>query len=176
MSTSLIDSYSQSGPVGSTEYNAEFCWKPASKPECTDTGRASEQRRNNPHPSQDFMVWRLPRNARPRYEYVAFPSKCLPSEGAIHEALREQYCSTYTCDFLGKAQGHDDIEKAHEQLPPLQHRHRMEGSLSPENETTGSFQEPKHRDPHVASCGIGPVVSDSAAVTFSDHVFVAPQV
>ena len=52
MSTAFIDSYSQSGHIGSTEYIKEFCWKPASKPECIRTGTASGQRRNNPHPSQ----------------------------------------------------------------------------------------------------------------------------
>lgn len=50
--TSFVDSYSKSGPFGSTVYNKDFCWKPACKPECIRTGTASGQRRNNPHPSQ----------------------------------------------------------------------------------------------------------------------------
>ncbi|KAF7643290.1 hypothetical protein LDENG_00242280 [Lucifuga dentata] len=51
-STSFVDSYSHSGPFGSTLYKKEFCWKPACKAECIHTGTASKQRRNNPHPSQ----------------------------------------------------------------------------------------------------------------------------
>ena len=51
------------------------------------------------------MVWRVPRDATPSYEYVAFPWKCPPAEGEIHKAIKAQYCSTYTRDFMGVPQG-----------------------------------------------------------------------
>ncbi|XP_072249170.1 testis-expressed protein 26 [Leuresthes tenuis] len=170
-STAFIDSYSKSGYIGSTEYNKEFCWKPVSKPECICTGTASGQRRNNPHPSQAFMVWRVPRDATPSYEYVAFPSKCPPAEGEIHKAIKAQYCSTYTRDFMGVHQGHDDIKKAHGQLTPVQSRHCMQVPLPTETKMIVNYREPKQkpqllahflqyskRDPHVACCGIVPTV------------------
>nr|XP_033486961.1 testis-expressed protein 26-like isoform X2 [Epinephelus lanceolatus] len=103
-STSFIDSYSQSGPFGSTVYNKDFCWQPGCKPECIRTGTASGQRRNNPHPSQSFMMWRLPRDAARSSEYVSFPWKCPPSEREIHKALTAQYRSIYRCDFMGMPQ------------------------------------------------------------------------
>ncbi|XP_075330450.1 testis-expressed protein 26 [Odontesthes bonariensis] len=171
MSTSFIDSYSQSGHIGSTEYNKEFCWKPASKPECIRTGTASGQRRNNPHPSQAFMVWRVPRDASPSYEYVAFPWKCPPSEGEIRKALKAQYCSTYTRDFMGVPQGITYVKKAHGQLTPLQSRRCIHVPLPTETKMMVSYHEPKQkpqllanfhqyskRDPHVACCGIVPTV------------------
>ncbi|CAB1348449.1 unnamed protein product [Coregonus sp. 'balchen'] len=59
-----INSYALAGPVGATVYNEEFCWKPAAKPDSIRTGSASGNRRNNPHPSQSFMVWRLPKGLK----------------------------------------------------------------------------------------------------------------
>ncbi|KAM6987513.1 testis-expressed protein 26 [Tautogolabrus adspersus] len=103
-STSFIDTFSQSGPLGSTVYKKDFCWKSVSKPESIRTGTASGQRRNNPHPSQSFMIWRLPREAARSIDYVSFPWKCPRSEGAIRKALTAQYCSTYRCDFMGTPQ------------------------------------------------------------------------
>uniref|UniRef100_A0A3Q4NAI0 Uncharacterized protein n=1 Tax=Neolamprologus brichardi TaxID=32507 RepID=A0A3Q4NAI0_NEOBR len=98
LSTSLIDSYSQSGPFGSSIYSKDFSRKPACKPECIRTGTASGQRRNNPHPSK---VSTNPQNS----DHIAFPLKCLPSEGEIRKALTAQYLSTYKCDFMGTPQG-----------------------------------------------------------------------
>ncbi|XP_028275017.1 testis-expressed protein 26 [Parambassis ranga] len=170
MSTSFIDSYSQSGPFGSTVYNKDFSWKPACKCECIRTGTASGQRRNNPHPSQSFLMWRLPRDAARTSEYVAFPWKCCPSEGDIHKALSAQYSSTYTCDFMGMPQGCDDINKAERRLAPLQSRHHL--PLSVDTEMRANYRQPKlkpellhnvsqyscNRDTNVARRGIVPTV------------------
>uniref|UniRef100_A0A3Q0R7I8 Uncharacterized protein n=1 Tax=Amphilophus citrinellus TaxID=61819 RepID=A0A3Q0R7I8_AMPCI len=101
-STSLIDSYSQSGPFGSSVYSKDFSWKPACKPECIRTGTASGQRRNNPHPSK---VGTEAVDASRSSEYISFPLKRLPSEGEIRKALTAQYRSTYQCDFMGTPPG-----------------------------------------------------------------------
>ncbi|XP_049926525.1 testis-expressed protein 26-like [Epinephelus moara] len=171
-STSFIDSYSQSGPFGSTVYNKDFCWKPGCKPECVRTGTASGQRRNNPHPSQSFMMWRLPRDAARSSEYVSFPWKCPPSEREIRKALTAQYCSIYRCDFMGMPQGRtiDHINNAGRRFT-LHSRH--EGPLlSTDTEMRDNYRQPKQKPellvnqshhscntgPNMACCGIVPTV------------------
>ncbi|XP_074496384.1 testis-expressed protein 26 [Sebastes fasciatus] len=166
-STSFIDSHSQSGPFGSTVYNKDFCWKPACKPERIRTGTASGQRRNNPHPSQSFMMWRLPRDAARSSEYVGF--QCPPSEGEIRKALTAQYSSVYRCDYMGTPQGHDHNNNAERRLAPL-HR-RLEMPLSTDTEMTDNYRKPNQKpellgnyshysctDPNVACRGIVPTV------------------
>ncbi|KAK3531892.1 hypothetical protein QTP70_034401 [Hemibagrus guttatus] len=85
--------YALADPIGVTAYSEDFCWKPPSKPECIRTGTASGNRRNNPHPSQGFMVWRLP----PGLKLCENP----PPEDEVKNALSAQYKSTYRNDFLG---------------------------------------------------------------------------
>lgn len=51
------------------------------------------------------MMWRLPRDVARNSDHIAFPLKCLPSEGEIRKALTAQYLSTYKCDFMGTPQG-----------------------------------------------------------------------
>ncbi|KAK9521114.1 hypothetical protein VZT92_020950 [Zoarces viviparus] len=166
-STSFIDSYSQSGPFGSTVYNKDFCWKPPCKPECIRTGTSSGQRRNNPHPSQSFMKWRLPRDAAQNSEYVGFPWKCPPSEGEIREALTAQYSSIYRCDYMGMPQGHDLINKGEGRLAPRYSRPEM--LLSTDTEMRDNYRQPKQRllgnyslysctEPNVARRGVVPTV------------------
>ncbi|XP_030007934.1 WD repeat-containing protein on Y chromosome-like [Sphaeramia orbicularis] len=140
-STSFIDSFSQSRPFGSSVYHEDFNWKPACKPECIRTGTASGQRRNNPHPSKSFMMWRLPRDATRSSEYVSFPWKCSPSEGEICKALTAQYRSTYRCDFMGMPQ-----EK---RLVPPCSRRRV--PTSTDTEMRDSYRQPKQR-PEVNHC------------------------
>ncbi|XP_030600466.1 testis-expressed protein 26 [Archocentrus centrarchus] len=161
-STSLIDSYSQSGPFGSSVYSKDFSWKPACKPECIRTGTASGQRRNNPHPSKSFMMWRLPRDAARSSEYISFPLKRLPSEGEIREALTAQYRSTYQCDFMGAPPEYNDTEKAAGRLAPLHDGHRV--SLSTDTEMRASYRRPNQKpellaNPSHYSCKTGPNVA-----------------
>uniref|UniRef100_A0A8P4JVW6 Uncharacterized protein n=1 Tax=Dicentrarchus labrax TaxID=13489 RepID=A0A8P4JVW6_DICLA len=126
-STSFIDSYSKSGPFGSTVYNQDFSWKSSCKPECIRTGTASGHRRNNPHPSQSFMMWRLPRDTARSSEYVGFPWKCPPSEEEINKALTAQYRSTYRCDFMGMLQGKTSLSvKSRVYKKCLQHVHTQQ--------------------------------------------------
>ncbi|CAI5693060.1 unnamed protein product [Oreochromis niloticus] len=152
LSTSLIDSYSQSGPFGSSIYSKDFSWKPACKPECIRTGTASGQRRNNPHPSKlffpkSFMMWRLPRDVARNSDHIAFPLKCLPSEGEIRKAT--QYLSTYKCDFMGTPQGYNDTEKAARWLAPMHNRHRI--SLSTDTVMRANYRQPNQKSELVAS-------------------------
>ncbi|KAM9359599.1 testis-expressed protein 26 [Symphorus nematophorus] len=164
MSTSFIDSYSKSGPLGSTVYRKDFGWKPACKPECIRTGTASGQRRNNPHPSQSFMMWRLPRDSTQSSEYVVLPWKCPPSEGEICKALTAQYRSTYRCDFMGMPQGCDRINNAEKRFAPKQSRRELPPST--ETEMRDNYRQPKRKpellhysaDPNVACHGIVPTV------------------
>ncbi|XP_070762709.1 testis-expressed protein 26 [Enoplosus armatus] len=168
-STSFIDSYSQSGPFGSTVYSKDFCWKPARKPECLCTGTASGQRRNNPHPSQSFMMWRLPRDATQSSEYVSSPWKCPPSEVEIRKALTAQYRSTYRCDFVGMPQGYDDSNYAERRLVPV--HSMLTVPLPTDTDVRDNYRQPKQKpellgnhshnsyntDPNMACRGIGTI-------------------
>ncbi|KAM9468732.1 testis-expressed protein 26 [Clarias gariepinus] len=102
--------YALDEPSGVTVYSEDFCWKPPSKPECIRTGTASGNRRNNPHPSQGFMVWKLP----PGLKLCENP----PSEDEVKHALSAQYKSTYRTDFLGIPQGIMTNRRA---LDPVKH-------------------------------------------------------
>ncbi|KAK2846748.1 hypothetical protein Q5P01_009747 [Channa striata] len=164
-STSFIDSKSR--PFGSTVYNKDFRWKPACRPECIRTGSASGNRRNNPHPSQAFMMWRLPRDATRSPEYVTFPRKCPPSEEEIRKALTAQYHSTYRCDFMGRPQGPDHMNNAERRLDALHSRRHM--SVCTDTEMRDNYRQPQerpellgklchHTEPSVACHGIVPTV------------------
>ncbi|XP_026228713.1 testis-expressed protein 26-like [Anabas testudineus] len=158
-STSFIDSYSRSGPFGSTVYNKDFCWKPACKTECIRTGTASGQRRNNPHPSKSFMMWRLPRDATRSLEYARFPCKYPPSEEELCKALTAQYHSTYRCDFMGMPQGYDNVNNAERRLAPLHSRRHVQ--ISTDTETRDNYRQPKQKPALLGkhshySCNIDP--------------------
>ncbi|XP_044210798.1 testis-expressed protein 26-like isoform X1 [Thunnus albacares] len=135
-STSFIDSHSQSEPFGSTVYNKDFCWKPTCRPECIRTGTASGQRRNNPHPSQSFMMWRLPRDTTRSSDSGRFPWKCPPSQGEIRKALTAQYRSTYRCDFMGLPQAEQRAAPLHSKCQVL---------LSTDTEMKDYYRQPMQR-------------------------------
>ncbi|XP_053502726.1 testis-expressed protein 26 isoform X1 [Ictalurus furcatus] len=102
--------YALADPIGVTGYSEDFSWKPPSKPECIRTGTASGNRRNNPHPSQSFMVWRRP----PGLKLCENP----PPEDEVKHVLSAQYKSTYRTDFLGIPQG---MMMNHRALDPVKH-------------------------------------------------------
>ncbi|XP_023682019.2 testis-expressed protein 26 isoform X2 [Paramormyrops kingsleyae] len=91
--------------TGSTAYSEDFCWKSASKPTCMLPGTASGNRRNNPHPNQDFMVWRLPRGFLQSSADGRSPWRNPLSEQEIRNALSAQYRSTYQADYFGIPSG-----------------------------------------------------------------------
>ncbi|XP_056613442.1 uncharacterized protein LOC130429100 isoform X2 [Triplophysa dalaica] len=94
------NSYALDVPVSTTLYSEDFCWKPVSKTACIRSATASGQGRNNPHPSQAFMVW----GYSPKQMKSLSDGKPL-TERDIQKALSEQYRSTYRVDFLGLPQG-----------------------------------------------------------------------
>ncbi|XP_063067092.1 testis-expressed protein 26-like [Engraulis encrasicolus] len=99
--------------LAATEYSAAFCWKPVCKPESIRTGTSSGTRRNNPHPKEEFMVWRLPRGLKQLSGGTPGPE--FATEQQIAEALSAQYRSTYRTNYLGIPQGAQPPKK----LKPL---------------------------------------------------------
>ncbi|XP_019906172.2 testis-expressed protein 26 [Esox lucius] len=99
------NSHALAGPLGSTGYTEELFWKPVVKPESIRTDTASGNRRNNPHPSESFMVWQLPKGLKQSSADGWSSRKSPPSEEEFRTALTAQYRSTYQTDFLGLAQG-----------------------------------------------------------------------
>ncbi|XP_062872863.1 testis-expressed protein 26-like [Trichomycterus rosablanca] len=89
--------YALADPVGRTAYSDDFGWKSQSKPVCIRTGSGTGNRRNNPHPSQFFMIWKLP----PGVKLCENP----PSVEDVRDAVASQYTSTYRTDFLRLHQG-----------------------------------------------------------------------
>ncbi|KAI7801018.1 testis-expressed protein 26-like [Triplophysa rosa] len=94
------NSYALDDPVGTTLYSEDFCWRPVAKTACIRSATASGHRRNNPHPSQAFMVWGF----SPNQMKSLSDGKPL-NEQDIQNALSAQYRSTYRVDFLGLPQG-----------------------------------------------------------------------
>ncbi|XP_073673412.1 testis-expressed protein 26 [Garra rufa] len=109
------NSYSLGDPVGATAYSEDFCWKPVSKTACIRSATASGNRRNNPHPSQAFMIWRHSADQMQSFDGSSHLQRSL-TEKEIQKALSAQYRSTYRTDFLGLPQG---IMKNHAIFTPF---------------------------------------------------------
>ncbi|XP_039265884.2 uncharacterized protein LOC120341444 [Styela clava] len=101
--------YELSGPIGGTTCTQEFGWKKATKNEPIRSGTSSGNRRNNPHPHESFMVWKLPNKqsakgmitaTAPHLQYRELTNEVLD------QILRDQHKSTYQCDYLGIPQGY----------------------------------------------------------------------
>ncbi|KAJ3591310.1 hypothetical protein NHX12_009256 [Muraenolepis orangiensis] len=145
-SKSFRDRYSPSGPVGPTAYSEDFGWKSTSS-QCIRTGSASGQRRNNPHPSQGFLTWRLPKGVLPSSaDCSSAPRSGRASEEEIRNALTAQYCSTYRTDFLGRIpQGADHVTSYKEGgLVPL--RSRQQGPRCTLTEMRDNYCQSKLKD------------------------------
>lgn len=91
-------------PVGPTTYQHEYQSKPKSSATAIRTGTASGCRRNNPHPLQRFMVWKLPHGKTPETQRTA-TSPVLTDE-MFDKACRGTLASTYQQDYLGVPQGY----------------------------------------------------------------------
>ncbi|XP_030055253.1 testis-expressed protein 26 [Microcaecilia unicolor] len=97
--------YEISGPIGYTTYSDEFCWKPYSKAQPIRSGSSSGIRSNNPHPSNFFRTWKMPRsqNTEDLDSYV--PWRKTPSIEEARNAIKAQFSSIYQSDYLGIPQG-----------------------------------------------------------------------
>ncbi|KAM9453244.1 testis-expressed protein 26 isoform 2-T2 [Salvelinus alpinus] len=133
-------SYALACPVGETVYNEDFCWKPATKLDSIRTGSASGNRRNNPHTSQSFMVWRLPKGQKQSSAGGWSPWKSPPSEEEIRNALTAQYRSTYQTDYLGMPQG---LHLTHPILTPLNHTRQVPHCTH--TEMRHNYRQPRER-------------------------------
>lgn len=132
--------YSLCGPMGSTVYDEDFHWKPASKSDSISTGSASGNRRNNPHPSQSFMVWRLPKRSKQASMDGGSRWKSPPSEEEVRHALSAQYRSTYSSDFLGIPPG---CHENHTILSPLSLKHQVPYSI--QTEMRHNYRHPRQK-------------------------------
>ncbi|KAK9962370.1 hypothetical protein ABG768_007740 [Culter alburnus] len=133
------NSHALDDPVGATAYSEDFCWKPVSKTACIRSATASGNRRNNPHPRREFMVWR--HNADQIKHFDGRSSLQLTlSEKEIQKALSAQYRSTYRTDFLGLPQG---ILKNHAIFAPLNHSHAV--NYYTQTEMRHNYRPPKSK-------------------------------
>lgn len=101
-------SYDLSDEIGNTTATQEFGWKTGQKAEPIRTGTSSGNRRNNPHPHESFMVWKLPKESTtgmvtkpaPHLQYRSL------TKDVLGEIISQQLKSTYQSDFMGIPQGY----------------------------------------------------------------------
>ncbi|XP_073719456.1 testis-expressed protein 26 [Misgurnus anguillicaudatus] len=101
----IYRNYALGHPVGATAYSEDFCWRPVAKSDCIRSATASGYRRNNPHPSQAFMVWGYSADQLKSLADSSSPYSRQLTEQDVQKALSAQYRSTYRVDFLGLPQG-----------------------------------------------------------------------
>lgn len=87
-------------PTARNIYKDEYCWKPYCKAEPIRTGSASKVRRNNPQPSNRFLIWQLPREEASLTESLAPWTKPVTKQ-EIEDTLKKQYRTVYAKDYLG---------------------------------------------------------------------------
>lgn len=104
--------------VWSTTAQSNFGWKACEKTEPIRSGTASGQRRNNPHPHEAFMNWKLNKNK------VISDTRNLEisDEPKLKKILRDQLTSTYENDFLDNTENITELrELANAELHDWQH-------------------------------------------------------
>jgi len=82
----------------STTYQTDFSQKKVRKTHAIRTGSASANRRNNPHPSEAFMIWKFSSRFPPLLDEEISPEM-------MSEVSKEQIKSTYQSDYTGIPQG-----------------------------------------------------------------------
>lgn len=100
--------YELSDAIGGTTCEHEFGWKDYSKTEPIRSGTSSGNRKNNPHPHESFMVWKLPNKSASEMITSAAPHLGYSNlnNRVLDQILRDQLKSTYQCDYLGIPQGY----------------------------------------------------------------------
>uniref|UniRef100_A0A6P8I992 Uncharacterized protein LOC116297566 n=1 Tax=Actinia tenebrosa TaxID=6105 RepID=A0A6P8I992_ACTTE len=84
------------GAILDTTYQYEFCPKRTSKCSPIRAGTATGARRNNPHPTEGFLVWRFPSK---------LPPEVIDDSKSMEDVCYDQLKSTYQNDFTGIPQG-----------------------------------------------------------------------
>ncbi|XP_068935794.1 testis-expressed protein 26 [Petaurus breviceps papuanus] len=97
-------SYKLNDPIGNqTLYTEQFDWKPYSKEDMIRTAANTGTRNNNPHPSQEFMVWKLPRQFSRTEANCSSPWRVPATIKEIRKAIADQYTSSFREDYLDKS-------------------------------------------------------------------------
>jgi len=86
--------YTSPPKMENSTYDTEYYEKVWSKPKPIFSATSSGQRRNNPHPSREFMVWKIPRGGAQQDEVVL-------EEAKLKEILKKQLTTSYQYDYIG---------------------------------------------------------------------------
>ncbi|XP_072467951.1 testis-expressed protein 26 isoform X2 [Notamacropus eugenii] len=98
-------SYKLDDPIGTkTLYTEQYDWKPYSKVQMIRSGTAVAARNNNPHPSQEFMIWKLPRQCSSTQSTCSSPWRVPATIQELRKAIADQYTSRFREDYLDQAQ------------------------------------------------------------------------
>jgi len=172
-SNGFKSTYDLEGPIGNTTGSDEFHWKVGTKVEPIRAATASGNRRNNPHPHESFMRWRL---AKKREEgMLAEPAKHLGyrklDNDMMNQILKDQLKSTYQNDYLGIPQGYQvkgaidapqDWRKALPRPTVTSHRHTYAGVVHEEKELiSNTTRYGCNKNKNVAAHGAVPTVTKS---------------
>lgn len=94
-----------------TTAGRDFSWKKCNKEEPIRSGTASGQRRNNPHPHEAFMTWKLNKSKLfVNTDEVATTD----DDKLLQQILRDQVTSTYQQDFLDNSSNIKEMRTAAE--------------------------------------------------------------
>ncbi|XP_074072207.1 testis-expressed protein 26 isoform X2 [Macrotis lagotis] len=88
-------SYKLSDPIPKTAYFEQYSWKPYSKEEMIRTATSSGSRLNKPHPSKEFLTWKLP----PKMSKIDVDSTSPWRIPATIKEIRKAIADQYTTDF-----------------------------------------------------------------------------
>lgn len=80
-----------------TTAGTDYSWKDYSKEEPIRSGTASGQRKNNPHPHEAFIKWKLNKNKL--FVDPGMTDKLGEDDVLLKKILRDQVTSTYQVDF-----------------------------------------------------------------------------
>ncbi|XP_036602735.1 testis-expressed protein 26 isoform X1 [Trichosurus vulpecula] len=96
-------SYKLNDPFGNrTVYSEEYDWKPYSKEEMIRSATTTGVRNMNPHPSREFMIWKLPRQLSEMQPNCSSPWRVPATIKEIRKAIADQYTSSFREDYVDK--------------------------------------------------------------------------
>lgn len=134
-------SYDLNGPIGNSTYSNEFYQKLQKKAAPIRTGTASGDRRNNPHPLETFMNWRLPPRPMAEQPYSEWGGEL--TDEILDAVCRGKIASTYQQDYLGIPQGYHGRENPNMPIPPTDWKSKVKYSL--DSSTRRCYQQPSEQ-------------------------------